>query len=172
MSFIKIKHKRPYPAILPSRPELSQEGQTILITGGGAGIGYAISKAFAQAGAAKIVIVGRRLDVLKHATVKIKQEVPEFTGRLSALKCDVSDLKSTEELWNVLHAENIIIDVLVLNAAVIQTTGPLIGTDLQQIWDEFNANVRGTIDFAQRFFKQSEVNPNGHRKVCAAVLNF
>jgi NAD(P)-dependent dehydrogenase (short-subunit alcohol dehydrogenase family) len=169
MSFITSKHHKPYAAILPSRSELSQSGQTVLITGGGSGIGYAISKAFAQAAAATVVIVGRRPDVLKDATVRLKQDVPEFAGRVLGLRCDVSDVQSTEELWNTLQSEHITVDVLVLNAADSRSSGPLHQIDLQQIWAEFNANVRGPIDFAQRFLKQNDAKPNGHRKVYNAV---
>jgi len=35
-------HRDPYPAISPSKPENSQEGKIIIITGGGAGIGAVI----------------------------------------------------------------------------------------------------------------------------------
>ncbi|KAL9565108.1 hypothetical protein ACKAV7_010753 [Fusarium commune] len=35
---LKTLHKKPYHAIYPTRPELSQEGRTILITGGNSGI--------------------------------------------------------------------------------------------------------------------------------------
>lgn len=165
MSFIKKKHSEPYPAISPLRPELSQVGQTVLVTGGAQGVGYSISKAYAKAGASTIVIASRRLETIKAAITKIKADVSAFSGQLIAHTCDVSDLASIEKLWNTLKNDGTVVDVLVINAADTRSIGPLVDTDLRQIWDEFNANVRGTIDLAQRFFNQNKASPNGHKKV-------
>jgi FlaA1/EpsC-like NDP-sugar epimerase len=47
-SFTKVHHRAPYNAIAPSNPALSAAGKTIVITGGGGGIGRAISAAFVK----------------------------------------------------------------------------------------------------------------------------
>ena len=46
--------------------EISLEGKTALITGGGTGIGFAIAEEMADAGAS-VIIVGRREEKLKEA---------------------------------------------------------------------------------------------------------
>src|SRR6266536_1232588 len=68
-SFTKIYRKGPYLAISPTRPVLSAsvKGKTILITGGHTGIGHAIASNFAIAGAAHVIILGRRGHVLEKA---------------------------------------------------------------------------------------------------------
>lgn len=38
-SFTKVWHSDTYPAINPTKPELSVAGKSVVITGGGAGIG-------------------------------------------------------------------------------------------------------------------------------------
>ena len=48
----------------------SLEGETALITGGGTGLGLGIATCLAKAGA-RVVLVGRRADVLKKAAAKI-----------------------------------------------------------------------------------------------------
>jgi hypothetical protein len=63
--FTKTWHSKPYPAISPTRPELSVAGKNIVVTGCGAGIGKAIAMSFAQAGASSITIHGRREGRLK-----------------------------------------------------------------------------------------------------------
>ena len=48
-----------YAAISPSLPRSSTKGKTVLITGGGQGIGSAIAHAFGTSGAASISILRR-----------------------------------------------------------------------------------------------------------------
>jgi NAD(P)-dependent dehydrogenase (short-subunit alcohol dehydrogenase family) len=51
----------------------SLAGETALITGGGTGLGFGIARCFARAGA-RVVIVGRREEVLKKAAQEIGNE--------------------------------------------------------------------------------------------------
>lgn len=48
----------------------SLAGETILITGGGTGLGFGMAKCFVQCGA-RVVLVGRRCDVLKKAAADL-----------------------------------------------------------------------------------------------------
>lgn len=95
----------------------------------------------------------------------MKADVPEYSGRLVTYICDVGDLESIAKLWESIHEDGFLVDVLVLNAAKAATSGRLVDTNLVAIWQEFETNVRGNIDFAQRFFKQNAISPNGRRKV-------
>lgn len=45
----KKTYRQPYPALLPTKH--SQAGRTVLVTGGGTSVGYAIAKAFVQSSA-------------------------------------------------------------------------------------------------------------------------
>ncbi|KAI7760954.1 hypothetical protein LZL87_012107 [Fusarium oxysporum] len=53
---LKTLHKKPYHAIYPTRPELSQEGRTILITGGNSGIGFPIARSFVISKAKRVIV--------------------------------------------------------------------------------------------------------------------
>ncbi|MBC8045874.1 MAG: SDR family oxidoreductase [Fimbriimonadaceae bacterium] len=89
------------------------KGKTVLVTGGGTGLGKSMSKYFLQLGA-NVIISSRKLDVIKNTAEELSKE----TGaKCLAVQCDV---RNYEEVENVLK-EGITsfgkIDVLVNNAA-------------------------------------------------------
>jgi hypothetical protein len=47
------------------------------------------------------------------------------------------------------------VDVLVLNAAATGNTAPILQTGLDGVWADFETNVRSSLDFTERFFKQA-----------------
>lgn len=162
-----IVHTSPYAAISPSLPSLSQSGKTVFITGGSAGIGYAIARAFMQANASTIVICGRRSEIVSSAVSKLAAEEGRHQIKVIGRTCDVADPARVTELWAGLKDEGIVIDILVLNAASMQTTGPLLGAELDAVWAEFNTNVRAILNFSQIFYSQRDgISGNERKKVC------
>jgi len=89
------------------------KGKTIIITGGGTGLGKAMGTYFLQLGA-NLVITSRKLDVLKQTAPEMEAATG---GKVIAIACDV---RKYEEVENVL-AEAIKafgkVDVLLNNAA-------------------------------------------------------
>ncbi|KAI1400258.1 NAD(P)-binding protein [Hypoxylon fuscum] len=153
ISLLKTIHRGPYPAISPLRPELSQAGRTVLITGGSTGLGYAIARGFAQASAKRIIISGRREGILNDAVENLSHEFPtvQFIGK----NLDVSDLESTDQLWADLQQHDIAVDVLVLNASSSSHTQPILEAGVDKIWRDFVINVRALLAFTDKFYKQS-----------------
>lgn len=155
-NFTKTVHRTPYPSIDPSRPELSQAGRTVLITGGGTGIGLSIGKSFAQAGAKRVIIVGRRANVLADAAKAI-EEVAKQAGKDTEVihqTLDVTDKAANAELWSGLKEKDIIVDVLVLNAAKFSMLHPLFELGSDEVWSMFEANVHGPLRLSEAFVKQ------------------
>jgi NAD(P)-dependent dehydrogenase (short-subunit alcohol dehydrogenase family) len=148
--------KSSYAAISPTRPELSQAGKTILITGGNSGIGYAIAQGFITAASKRVIILGRRGDVVQSAATKLAEEASRLgSGTIvDGRVCDISSLAATEALWVGLLAEGIVIDVLVLNAAAGGNRAPILETGRDAVWANFEANVRSALDLSERFYKQ------------------
>ncbi|KAG5294249.1 short-chain dehydrogenase [Histoplasma ohiense] len=160
----KTVHKKPYAAISPTAPEHSQAGQTVVITGGGGGIGLAIARAFAQAGAQKIILLGRRSEVLFDAVKQLQKEVPGYCGELQAVPCDISDKMRVARFWDRLREENTAVDVLVLNAGVIDPIGDILKAKHSDAWAAFDGNTRANLDMTQRFFNNIDAFPNGKKK--------
>jgi len=66
-------------------------GNTILITGGGTGIGFALAEAFSRAGN-EVLICGRRTERLDEA----KRQLPE----VHALPCDLTESEGRQALFD------------------------------------------------------------------------
>ncbi|KAJ0277438.1 hypothetical protein Brms1b_007715 [Colletotrichum noveboracense] len=151
-TFTKTIHKTTYPTIDPARPELSQAGRTVVITGGSAGIGFSIAQGFAQAGAKHIIILGRRQNVLDEAASQLRKEYPSV--KIDGRQSDVADLDETGALWENFENDGIFVDVLVLNAAVVSAGSPILELGRDEVWSQYLVNVRSHLDFTERFYKQ------------------
>lgn len=147
-----VIHNKSYPAISTSRPELSQAGKTVLVGGGSTGIGFSIAKSFAAAGAARVIIAGRRQSALDSA---IAQALTEYPGtEVLGYACDVADEASTEKLWSGLKEDGILVDILVLNAAKLSPEHTMLSLGTKKVWEEFIINVKAPLDMTERFYKQ------------------
>ena len=154
-STIKTYHKTPYPAISPFRPELSQAGKTVLIAGGSSGIGFAIARAFVQAKASHLILLGRREDVLKSAASTLTAYSTDNSTSIVPMVCDITSLSDTARLFDSLKSDNIFADVLVLNAATTGEVKPLLEAGVASVWNAFEFNVRTLMDLTERFYKQA-----------------
>jgi NAD(P)-dependent dehydrogenase (short-subunit alcohol dehydrogenase family) len=97
--------------------ELRMDGKTALITGGSLGLGRAMAKKFAQAGA-EVAILARRPEILAEA----KAEIEAAGGkRVESYPCDVSDAQALKDVFAKVTGELGKVDVLVNNAGTSQT---------------------------------------------------
>ncbi|KAL7907653.1 hypothetical protein GGI35DRAFT_486714 [Trichoderma velutinum] len=158
---IKNLRKAAYPTIDPKRPENSQAGRIVLITGGHSGIGYAISKAFISANAKRIVIFGRRADVLESAAQQLTAEAKQLGSPtvVDARSGDIAEPASVEKLFSDLKEDGITLDVLVLNAATGGTPKKMVDMPLDEFWGDYHINVRSTFDLIQHFYHQKSEGP-------------
>ncbi|KAI8630435.1 putative short-chain dehydrogenase [Xylariaceae sp. FL1651] len=148
-------HRNTYPAISPLRPELSQAGRTVLITGGNSGIGYGIAHGFIQASAAKVIILGRRAEVVASAAQQLTREAgPDYKGVVVGLTCDIGDATAVDALWQQLRAEGTVVDVLVLNATGLPRAVPLLELGTDALWQVFDVSVRAQMQLTERFYRQ------------------
>ncbi|HEY5313188.1 MAG TPA: SDR family oxidoreductase [Pirellulales bacterium] len=88
-------------------------GQTIVITGGGTGLGRAMGHYLLQLGA-NLVICGRRAEVLSQAAAELERETG---GQVLAHRCDVRVVEQVEALLDAAAARFGSVQGLVNNAA-------------------------------------------------------
>ncbi|WP_020528162.1 SDR family NAD(P)-dependent oxidoreductase [Flexithrix dorotheae] len=88
----------------------SLEGKVALVTGGGTGLGLGISKCLNAAGA-KVIIVGRREDVLKEALKTLDEKCNYIVN-------DISNLKQIPVMVKQIEDDFGAIDILVNNAGI------------------------------------------------------
>lgn len=155
-NFTKTVHRTSYPSIDPARPELTQAGRTVLITGGGTGIGLSTAKSFAKAGAKRVIIVGRRANVLADAAKAIEQVAREAGKDTEVVHqtLDVTDKAGNAALWAVLKDQGIAVDVLVLNAAKFSPLKTLLDLGSDEIWSMYEANAHAPLMLSEAFAKQ------------------
>ena len=87
--------------------------QVIVVTGGGTGLGRAMTTAFLRLGA-QVVICSRKIDVLKTAAAELTAETG---GEVLPLACDVRDYTAVEEMLQAALGKFGRVDGLVNNAA-------------------------------------------------------
>ena len=115
----------------------SLEGKIAIVTGGNQGIGFAISKGFAEAGAT-VIISNRRLSEGQKAAELIK----DAGHRAFAIESDLSKKSSVDKMVSQVVERFRKIDVLVNNAGVILRTPPEEFTEEE--WDYiFDTNLKG-----------------------------
>lgn len=164
----KKTHRGPYPALTLSRPELSQAGKVVLVPGGGTGVGFAISRAFVQAAADTVIIVGRRAEVLATAASRLEQEAKAASSKTKTMTrtVDVVSLLEVEAFWSDLAAKGITVDVLVANVAKFTEPKPILELGADETWSHFEVNVKSPMYFVEKFHAQPNKKQQVSLRVC------
>ena len=89
---------------------MSLSGQVALVTGGGTGIGKAIAQAMLAEGA-KIIIVGRKEEVLKEAQTELGSSV-------EIMVCDVTQETQVDKVYENIMSSHGRLDILINNAGM------------------------------------------------------
>ena len=116
------------------------KGQTVIVTGGNRGIGWAISEALADAGAS-VAIVYRGS---KDAPEKAKGLAEKYKVNVEAFQCDVSDEASVEKVFKEIDSHKSFGNItgLVANAGVA-IPKPALELTLKDFRKTYDVNVFG-----------------------------
>ncbi len=100
--------------------DIDLKGRIALVTGASKGIGAAVAKAYAKAGA-HVVLVARNQKALEI----IDDEIKEAGGKATLLPLDLMDFDAVDKLGPSLHQRFGKLDIFVGNAGLLGTLGPL-----------------------------------------------
>lgn len=145
-------HSTTYDAISPKRAELSAKGKTVLVTGGGTGIGAETARSFAEAGASHIAIIGRREQPLldtKAAIEKAYNGVKVFTASVDVTRKDQVD----KAFVDFVGAGKL--DIVVSNAAWEGNKAGIDSVDPDEFMECIRSNVLGSLLVAQAFIRHA-----------------
>jgi NAD(P)-dependent dehydrogenase (short-subunit alcohol dehydrogenase family) len=124
------------------------QSKTVIVTGGGTGIGLAVAGRFLRAGA-NVAICGRREEVLRDAA----RQFGAGSDRLLTVAADIGDEEAVRRLVAETVAWRGRIDVLVNNAAAMRVDKPPEATSLAEWRSVIDTNVTGTFLFCREVGK-------------------
>jgi uncharacterized oxidoreductase len=138
---------------------LEIDGNTVLITGGATGIGFALAEEFSKAGSV-VIVCGRRRSKLREAKAKL----PTVHTR----ECDVSVESERRSLlrWTTTHFPDL--NVLINNAGIqrqMDFTSPTVAKPLSPKDDEVTINLAAQIRLCALF------TPTLLKRKQAAIVN-
>lgn len=119
------------------------ENKTAIVTGGGSGIGRAISILFAKQGAAVHI-----LDFDSNGANKVVEEIKASGGTATAHQCDVSNQQQVTGIIKAIAAASGSIQLLINNAGVAHV-GTVETTSEDDFNRLFNINVKGVYNCLQ-----------------------
>ena len=146
---------------------LSLEGKTVVITGGGTGLGREMVRAMARAGA-ELVIAGRRTGPIEEAAA----EAETLGARAASVATDVTDSAQVANLMQTCLDRFGKIDVLVNNAGAVSDNVRKPIWDLtDEEWDRImKVNLTGAF-YCSREVSQTMVE-QGHGKIINVASGF
>lgn len=126
----------PPPFDAPPYPPDIFAGQTVLVTGGGSGMGLAMAKAFAQGGA-QVAVMGRDLDRAREGAMQIEA----LGARAHAISCDV---RSPEAVVAAFDEAEDVLGAIALLANNAGANFPIVAENISE--NAWNAVTRIAID--------------------------
>ncbi|OJJ33493.1 hypothetical protein ASPWEDRAFT_160302 [Aspergillus wentii DTO 134E9] len=137
-----IVHNDTYPAIDPTKADLS--GKSVFVTGASKGLGRAMVLSFAKAGAS-FIAAGARSDMsqlakdVEIAASSANRPMPTFLP----VKLDVTDRKSVENAAAQVDNAFEKLDIVINNAGVLGNLGMITDSNPDEWWEVLDVNIRG-----------------------------
>ena len=138
-------------SIYPADLQLS--GKVVVVTGAARGIGAAIAKAFGSAKCKVLVADRMRRPDGRARAETIAQEIAKAGGEAFVMQVDVSDQTQVDKMFQTAVEKFGKIDIFVSNAAIMRG-GYIWDTDLKNLQEHFDVNVKGSFQCCQAVAKR------------------
>ncbi|RII10817.1 hypothetical protein CUC08_Gglean006817 [Alternaria sp. MG1] len=149
--FTKTIHSKPTAVLDPASNKLPKP-LNVLIVGASRGIGAGIAHAYAQAGAASLLLAARSTSSQELATVAQEAKNLNPSVSIKSLEVDITSNSSVAQLAKDVRQEVGRLDVVIVNSGY---SGPVVlkveEGDPQDFQDVFDVNVQGTYLVAHHF---------------------
>ncbi|TVY41284.1 Short chain dehydrogenase [Lachnellula subtilissima] len=140
----KLVHNDTYPAISPLFTPAPAHNKAVFIVGASRGLGLAMAKSFARAGASHIAIGARSSLSAQSADITAAATAAQRpTPTVLPVQLNISDRKSTEAAAALVEKEFGRLDIVVLNAAILSGRGKVLDSDPDEWWETMTVNVKG-----------------------------
>lgn len=138
---------------------LELPGRIVLVTGATRGLGLAMARQLASAGA-RVAICGRDQEELDEAS----RQLSELTGDFLSIQCDITDKSNVQEMIARIRQEWGEVEMLINNAGIIQV-GPM------ESMEEEDYESAMKVHFWGPFNVINEVLPGMKRRKAGRIVN-
>jgi len=152
------------------RADLQLSGKVVVVTGAARGIGAAIAKAFGSAKCKVLVADRMRRPDGRARAETIAQEIAKAGGEAFVMQVDVSDQTQVDKMFQTAVEKFGKIDIFVSNAAIMRG-GYIWDTDLKNLQEHFDVNVKGSFQCCQAAAKRMIKQGTGGKIVIISSID-
>ena len=146
----------------------TSSGKTALITGASSGIGYEITRCFAQDGH-HVIMVANHEDKLQQAAQQISTEFPLI--RVETIAEDLSRDGAADRLYSAVQDKGLQVEFLVNNAGFGEK-GPFLDTELDKEIALIHLNVITLVTLTKRYLREMVKRGSGKIMQVSSVAAF
>jgi len=146
----------------------NSSGKTALITGASSGIGYELTKCFAQDGHS-VIMVAHQEDKLQQAAQQIRTEFPLV--QVEAISIDLSKDGAADRLYSQVQDRGLQVEYLV-NDAGFGERGPFLDTELDKEIAMVHLNIITVITLTKRYLREMVNRGSGKILQVSSVASF
>ena len=152
------------------RADLQLSGKVVVVTGAARGIGAAIAQAFGSAKCKVLVADRMRRPDGRARAETIAQEIAKAGGEAFVMQVDVCDQTQVDKMFQTTVEKFGKIDIFVSNAAIMRG-GYIWDTDLKNLQEHFDVNVKGSFQCCQAAAKRMIKQGTGGKIVIISSID-